>query len=176
MGISFFLKWNRTFYLQIMWIVNKWISEQRISLLEGCCQRKLNNAHLIDMWVLCTNMRAKTLIIMNVITMRFFPSLEKFFWILLKGFRVSACEYFVHMRAETFIILNVITMRFFPFLQVHLNSVGGFWCVKLELGRALKFQIHLVYQTAQLWMQLQFSNKVERGNIEKKNIWTFWPW
>ena len=40
-------------------------------------------------------------------------------------------------------------------LQVHLNSVEGFWPDKLELGRALKFEIRLVCQTAQLSMQIQ---------------------
>ena len=59
------------------------------------------------------------------------------------------------MRAETLIVMNDITMRFFPFLQVHLNSVEGFWSDKLELGRALKFEIRLVCQTAQLSMQIQ---------------------
>ena len=59
------------------------------------------------------------------------------------------------MRAEALIIMNVITMRFFPILQVHLNSVEGFWSDKLELDRALKFEIHPVCQTAQLSMQIQ---------------------
>ena len=89
---------------------------------------------------------------------------ERFIWILLKGFRVSAYEFFVHMRAKTLIIMNVITMRFFP------STVSFEFCWrvlvwKLELGRALKFEIRLVCQTAQLSMQIQLLKIIQYNCI-----------
>ena len=139
-------------YVQIMWTMKKWTVNKPRS--EGCCQRKLNNAHLIDMWVVCTyesgNINRHEWYHNEILSL--FTGSFEFCWRVFVWVHMSSLYIWERKHWSSWMLSQWDS---FPFYRFNLNSVEGFWWDKLELGRALKFEIRLVCQTAQLSMQIQ---------------------